>query len=59
MVGGWPGGKLHLKKREKALKLIFLGYKLKKKSPQTYLSGKKFNLKKGGGEMIRMHNIYP
>ena len=25
--------------------------------PQTYLSGKKFNLKRGG--MIRIHNIYP
>ena len=27
--------------------------------PQTYLSGEKMNLKKGGGGIIKMHNIYP
>ena len=27
--------------------------------PQTYLSGKKIEPQKRGGEMIRMHNIYP
>ena len=27
--------------------------------PQPYLSGKKLKLERGGGEMIRKHNIYP
>ena len=55
------------KKGERPQKCIFLGYKLKKKiaggpllhpppSPQTYFLEKKI---KGGGEMIKMHNIYP
>ena len=27
--------------------------------PKTYLSGKKLISKEGGGEIIKMHNIYP
>ena len=50
--------KFKLKKGKKAQKCIFFYYKLRR-LPQTYLSGKKMNLKRGGGGMIRMHNIYP
>ena len=45
----------YIKKGGKGLKkCIFLGYNSKN------LSGNKINLKKkGGGEMIKLHNIYP
>ena len=53
----------YIKKGGKGLKnASFWAINSKKNSPrppQTYLSGKKMNLKRGGGEIIKMHNIYP
>ena len=51
---------------KKALKCIFLGYKLKKNSrglptvpaAANLFDGEKIELEEGGREMIRMHNIY-
>ena len=45
--------KITLKKGEKALKFIFLGYKLNPARRKLICRGKKFNLKRGGGGNIQ------
>ena len=52
----------YIERGEKVLKNAFfwaINSKNWLRLPQTYLSGIKINLKKGGGEMIKMHSIYP
>jgi len=53
----WKRRKITLKNGEKALKMHLYG--LWPLLPQTYLSGKKMNLKKREGKIIKIHNINP